>query len=201
MHIIQDWSSDNELIFQTYLFNFFVAIVVLGKLFSKNICKTISKMLAHKKVDQAVVSFVSNIVSFIIFFGAIIAAISHLGFNASSLVAIVVGAALVIILVLAGSLLNFSSDVLLIILTHFKSDAFVEVKGFSSIVEEIHNSSTTFCTGDNKTVIPPKGSVTSSTMTNYSAKSRRTIALDQASIEIPYPQLSLYVKKEEYHES
>jgi len=276
MDTILNWFSENELLFQKYIVDFAIAIaiVVLGKLFAKIICKAVSKMLAHKKVDQAVISFVSSILYFIIFFVAIIAAISHLGFNTSSLVAIVGAAGLAIGLALQGSLSNFASGVLLIILKPFKSGDFVEVAGISGIVEEIHIFSTTFRTGDNKTVIIPNGSVTNSTITNYSAKPIRRIdliigvsydadlaktkeilnkitsehslvlkdhditigvseladnsvnlvarpwvktenywpvyfdllenikvALDQAGIEIPYPQLSLHVNKEENHES
>ena len=276
MDTILDWFSHNKPLFHQYLIDFVIAIaiVIMGKLFAKVICKGISKMLAHKKVDQAVISFVSSIVYFIVFFVAIIAAISHLGFNTSSLVAIVGAAGLAIGLALQGSLSNFASGVLLIILKPFKNGDFVEVAGISGIVEEIHIFSTTFRTGDNKTVIIPNGSVTNSTIINYSAKPIRRIdliigvsydadlaktkeilnkissahslvlkdhditigvseladnsvnlvvrpwvktedywpvyfdllenikvALDQAGIEIPYPQLSLHVNKEENHES
>ncbi|MFT5757129.1 MAG: small conductance mechanosensitive channel [Alteromonadaceae bacterium] len=276
MDTITNWISANQLLFQTYLIDFVVAIaiVILGKLFAKIIAKGISKVLEHKQVDQAVINFVSSIVYFIVFFVAIIAAISHLGFNTSSLVAIVGAAGLAIGLALQGSLSNFASGVLLIVLKPFKSGDFVEVAGVSGIVESISIFSSTFRTGDNKTVIIPNGSVTNSTITNYSAKPIRRIdliigvsydadlaktkdilkkitsehslvlkdrditigvseladnsvnlvvrpwvktenywpvyfdllenikvALDQAGIEIPYPQLSLHVKKEENHES
>ena len=276
MDTILDWFSHNKPLFHQYLIDFVIAIaiVIMGKLFAKVICKGISKMLAHKKVDQAVISFDSSIVYFIVFFVAIIAAISHLGFNTSSLVAIVGAAGLAIGLALQGSLSNFASGVLLIILKPFKNGDFVEVAGISGIVEEIHIFSTTFRTGDNKTVIIPNGSVTNSTIINYSAKPIRRIdliigvsydadlaktkeilnkissahslvlkdhditigvseladnsvnlvvrpwvktedywpvyfdllennkvALDKAGIEIPYPQLSLHVNKEENHES
>jgi len=276
MDTILDWFSHNKPLFHQYLIDFAIAIaiVVIGRLFAKIVCKGIHKMLSLKNIDQAVIGFVSSIVYFIVFFVSIIAAISHLGFNTSSLVAIVGAAGLAIGLALQGSLSNFASGVLLIILKPFKSGDFVEVSGIAGIVEEIHIFSTTFRTGDNKTVIIPNGSVTNSTITNYSTKPIRRIdliigvsydadlaktkeilktitsehplvlndhaitigvseladnsvnlvarpwvktenywpvhfdllenikvALDQAGIEIPYPQLSLHVNKEENHES
>jgi small conductance mechanosensitive channel len=154
-----------------------IVIVFVGKLVAKLISATTAKILAHRGVDTAVISFLSSIIYGIAFFIAIIAAISHLGFNTSSLVAIVGAAGLAIGLALQGSLSNFASGVLLILFKPFKNGDFVEVAGVAGIVEEIHIFSTKFRTGDNKTVILPNGSITSSSITNYSTKPTRRIDL------------------------
>lgn len=179
MDMITNWFTENQALLIDFGIKLVVAlaIVFIGKLLAKLISAGISKLLAHRKVDAAVISFLSSIVYAIVFFVAIIAAISHLGFNTSSLVAIVGAAGLAIGLALQGSLSNFASGVLLITLKPFKTGDFVEVAGIAGIVEEIHIFSTKFRTGDNKTVIVPNGTVTSSSIINYSTKPTRRIDL------------------------
>jgi small conductance mechanosensitive channel len=106
-----------------------------------------------------------------------IAAISHLGFNTSSLVAIVGAAGLAIGLALQGSLSNFASGILLISFKPFKAGDFVEVAGTAGVVEEVQIFSTQLKTPDNKTVIIPNGGITSGNIVNYSSKPTRRIDL------------------------
>jgi len=276
METLINWFNGNQALLIDYAIKFVVAIliIVLGKLVAKLIAKAVSKVMAHRKVDDAVISFIASMVYGIAFFVAIIAAISHLGFNTSSLVAIVGAAGLAVGLALQGSLSNFASGVLLIVFKPFKAGDFVEAAGVAGIVEEILIFSTKLRTGDNKTVIIPNGSITGGTITNYSTKPTRRIdliigvgydadlaktkavlnkvtsehelvlkdpettigvseladnsvnfvvrpwvksenywpvyfelletikvELDKAGIEIPFPQLSVHVNKEENHES
>lgn len=276
MDLLLKWFEENQTLLVDYAIKFVVAIVIflVGKFLARVISKAIAKILTKRGVDAAVVSFVSSLIYGLVFIVAIIAAISHLGFNTSSLVAIIGAAGLAIGLALQGSLSNFASGVLIISLRPFKSGDFVEVSGISGVVEEILIFSTKLRTGDNKAVIIPNGSITSGTITNYSAKPTRRIdliigvsydanlaqtkkvlsdvvaknelvlkdqdvtigvseladnsvnlvvrpwvksenywpvyfdllenikvALDEAGIEIPYPQLSLHMNREENHDS
>jgi len=176
---ILTWFQDNQTLIQEFAIKFVVALVILvvGKFIAKLISKGVQKLLAHKKVDNTVISFVSSLVYGLVVLVAFIAAISHLGFNTSSLVAIVGAAGLAIGLALQGSLSNFASGILLISFKPFKSGDFVEVAGTAGVVEEVHIFSTQLRTGDNKTVIIPNGSITSGTITNYSRKPTRRIDL------------------------
>ncbi len=179
MENVSQWFIDNQALMFSYLVKFVVAIliIIIGKYIAKITSKTLSKVMAHRKVDQAVIAFIANIVSGIIFFVAIIAAISHLGFNTSSLVAIVGAAGLAVGLALQGSLSNFASGVLIILLKPFRAGDFVEVSGVSGVVEEILIFATKLRTGDNKTVIIPNGSITGGIIINYSSKPTRRIDL------------------------
>ncbi len=179
MDSIIQWFTNNQALLLTYAIKLVVAvlIIIVGKYIAKLVAKALSKIMSHRKVDDAVISFVASIVSGGVFFIAIIAAISHLGFNTSSLVAIVGAAGLAIGLALQGSLSNFASGVLLILFKPFKAGDFVEVSGVSGVVEEILIFATKLRTGDNKTVIIPNGSITGGTITNYSTKPTRRIDL------------------------
>ncbi len=179
MEMITAWLAENQTMLFDFAIKFVVAVLIIfvGKFLAKLISAGAAKVLAHRKVDGAVISFLASIIYGIVFFVAIIAAISHLGFNTSSLVAIVGAAGLAIGLALQGSLSNFASGVLLITLKPFKTGDFIEVAGIAGIIEEIHIFSTKFRTGDNKTVIVPNGSITSGTIINYSTKPIRRIDL------------------------
>lgn len=152
-------------------------IFIVGKWLSKLVSNTIAKVMLHKGVDQTVSSFVGSLVYGIAFALTIIVAISHLGFNTTSLVAILGAAGLAVGLALQGSLSNFASGVLLILFRPFKAGDFVEVAGVAGIVEEIQIFSTMMRTGDNKTVVIPNGNITGNTITNYSTKPTRRIDL------------------------
>ena len=179
MEFITSWFNENQTMLLDLAVQFIVALLILivGKIVAKLIRKGVQKLLEHKKVDNTVISFISSLVYGIVILVSFIAAISHLGFNTTSLVAIVGAAGLAIGLALQGSLSNFASGILLITLKPFKSGDFVEVSGTAGVVEEVNIFSTQLRTGDNKTVIIPNGSITSGTITNYSRKPTRRIDL------------------------
>lgn len=179
MEFIISWFNENQTMLQNLAVQFVVALLILfvGKIIAKLIRKGVQKLLEHKQVDNTVISFISSLVYGLVILVSFIAAISHLGFNTSSLVAIVGAAGLAIGLALQGSLSNFASGILLITLKPFKSGDFVEVSGTAGVVEEVNIFSTQLRTGDNKTVIIPNGSITSGTITNYSRKPTRRIDL------------------------
>lgn len=179
MEQITNWLTTNQDLIIGFGIKLAVALVILfiGKLIAKLISKTTKKVLTKKEFDKTVVSFIGSLIYGIFIIITFIVAISHLGFNTSSLVAIVGAAGLAIGLALQGSLSNFASGILLITLKPFKAGNFVEVAGTAGIVEEINIFATQLRTGDNKTVIIPNGSITSSNITNFSAKPMRRIDL------------------------
>lgn len=179
MEVIQNWLLDNQQMLIDFAIKLIVslAIIVIGKFIANMVRKGVVKVMRHKGMDDAIISFISSLLYGMLFFIVIVAAISHLGFNTTSLVAVVGAAGLAIGLALQGSLSNFASGVLLIVFKPFKSGDFIEVSGVSGIVEKILIFSTELRTGDNKTVIIPNGSITSGTITNYSTKPTRRIDL------------------------
>jgi small conductance mechanosensitive channel len=179
MDNIIHWVTENQPMLIATLIKFIIAIVIfiVGKFIAKLISSATKKVLTHKKFDDTVISFVASLVYGLVVIVAFIAAISHLGFNTTSLVAIVGAAGLAIGLALQGSLSNFASGILLISLKPFKAGDFVEIAGTAGVVEEVHVFSTQLRTGDNKTVIIPNGGITNGNITNYSAKPTRRIDL------------------------
>ena len=179
MDNVINWFTENQPMLLATLIKFIIAIVIfiVGKFVAKLISSTTKKILIHKKFDDTVISFIASLVYGLVVIVAFIATISHLGFNTTSLVAIVGAAGLAIGLALQGSLSNFASGILLISLKPFKAGDFVEIAGTAGVVEEVHVFSTQLRTGDNKTVIIPNGGITNGNITNYSAKPTRRIDL------------------------
>jgi len=179
MEVLTEFFNNNHEMLIGFGLKLVVALLifVIGKWLSNLVSKTISKIMLHNKVDSTVTSFVASLIYGIAFALTIILAISHLGFNTTSLVAILGAAGLAVGLALQGSLSNFASGVLLILFRPFKAGDFVEVAGVSGVVEEIQIFSTMLKTGDNKTVVIPNGNITGGVITNYSTKPIRRIDL------------------------
>ena len=179
MEYIASFFQNNQELMISYGIKFIVAVIIfiVGKSLSKMVSTGISKLMVSRGIDETVSSFVGSLIYGIAFALTIIIAIGHLGFNTTSLVAIIGAAGLAVGLALQGSLSNFASGVLLIMFRPFKAGDFVEVAGVSGVVEEVQIFSTVLKTGDNKTVIIPNGGITGGTITNYSTKPTRRIDL------------------------
>lgn len=179
MEIILNWFTENQTFLIDYAIKIVVAIAifVFGKMVARLLTKAVEKVLIHRNVDKTVASFLVSILYGILITFVVIAAISHLGFNTTSLVAVLGAAGLAVGLALQGSLSNFASGVLLVSFRPFKAGDFVEVAGISGTVEEVLIFSTKLKTPDNKEIIIPNGSITSGSITNYSAKDTRRVDL------------------------
>jgi small conductance mechanosensitive channel len=152
-----------------------IAILIIGWWIAKLIRKALVKVMTRKEIDGLLISFTSNIVYLALVAFVFIAALGELGVQTTSFIAIIGAAGLAIGLSLQGSLSNFASGVMIIFFRPFKVGDFVEAGGISGIVEGIQIFSTQMRTGDNKSIIIPNSSITSSTITNYSAKSERRV--------------------------
>lgn len=173
VHVVATWGLG-------LLYNIIAAAIIflLGCWIAKLLQGLCARLLARAKVDQTLIKFLSNIVYALLVALVVIAALSRLGVNTTSLAAVMAAAGLAVGLALQGSLSNFAAGVLLIIFKPFRIGDYVEAGGTSGVVEEIHIFNTMLCTGDNKQVIVPNSQVSATTITNYSTKNTRRIDLE-----------------------
>ena len=159
------------------LTNIAVAAAILfgGIWLAKQIKKYVVLMMERRNVDALLASFSSNIVYVALVAFVVIAALSQLGIQTTSFVAIIGAAGLAIGLALQGSLANFASGVMIIAFRPFKVGDFIEAGGVAGVVEGIQIFSTQMRTGDNKAIILPNSGITSGNITNYSAKDTRRV--------------------------
>ena len=152
-----------------------VLILVVGIYVSKILIRILKKVLQNAGMENILVNFISSIINWLLLLFVIIAALSQLGINTNSLIALIGAAGLAIGLALQDSLKNFASGVLLITFRPFKQGDFVEAGGTTGTVEKITIFSTTMRTPDNKEIIVPNGSIYTDVITNYSTKGTRRV--------------------------
>ena len=152
-----------------------IIILVIGWILTKVIVRLVEKYLIRYKVDEILVNFTSSLVKATLLLLVAVAALSQLGVNTTSLIALIGAAGLAIGLALQDSLKNFASGVLLIIYRPFKVGDFVEVADTQGSVEEITMFTTALKTADNREVIVPNGEIYANTIVNYSSKPIRRI--------------------------
>jgi small conductance mechanosensitive channel len=159
------------------LTNIIIAAIILfgGIWLAKRIKQYIAVMMEKREIDALLASFTSNIAYVALVAFVVIAALSQLGIQTTSFVAIIGAAGLAIGLSLQSSLSNFASGVMIIAFRPFKVGDFIEAGGVAGVVEGIQIFSTQMRTGDNKAIIVPNSNITGGNITNYSAKDTRRV--------------------------
>lgn len=160
-----------------------LAILVIGIWIIKFIRRIVEKRLDKREIDPTLAKFLLNLIYFLLLTVVILAALSQLGIETTSFIAILGAAGLAVGLALQGSLANFASGVLLIIFRPFKVDDFVKLADEEGFVEKIQIFTTQIRTFDNRTIIIPNSVITGSKITNYTTKEIRRVDL---SIGISY---------------
>ena len=154
-----------------------LAILFFGRIAAKWGRRIVERVLERGKTDKIVIGFVGSIVYIGLMVFVVLAALSQVGIQTTSFIAIIGAAGLAIGLALQGSLANFASGFLLIIFRPFKVGDFIEAGGVSGSVESIQIFTTTLTTPDNKSIIVPNSNIYSGNITNYSAKETRRVDL------------------------
>jgi small conductance mechanosensitive channel len=174
-----DFLEKNQQLILSYSVKVLVALVILylGRWLSKSLTRMLEKALIHRKVDRAVVSFLSGIIQAAIMVATILIALSQVGIQTASFIAILGAAGLAIALALQGSLSNFASGVLIIMFRPFRAGDFVDAAGISGVVEKIEIFQTVLKSADNKRIIVPNSQITGSAIINYSAEKTRRVDL------------------------
>ena len=163
----------------TFFIDAVVAIVIffVGRMIARIISAGIRKLMQAQEVDKILETFVCNLSYWILMTFVIIAAISQLGVQTTSLIAVMGAAGLAIGLALQGSLANFAAGVLIVLFRPYRVGDFVEAAGIGGVVVQVQILSTVLKTGDNKQIVVPNAQIMGSIITNYSANDTRRIDL------------------------
>lgn len=154
-----------------------VIIFVIGRWLAKLIAKLIARLMTRANVDKTLTKFTQSLCYAVLFFFVIIAALAKLGIQTASFIVVAGAAGFAVGLALQGSLANFASGVLMLILRPFKVGDFVEIAGAKGKVKQIQIFNTIINTLDNIKVIVPNAKVTADKIMNYTANGSRRIDL------------------------
>jgi small conductance mechanosensitive channel len=159
--------------------NLLAAIVIfyVGRLVARVLTRGVRKVMEGQSVDPILVSFVTSLVQWGLMAFVIIAAITKLGVQTASLVALIGAAGLAVGLALQGSLANFAAGVLIVLFRPYRVGDYVEAAGVAGSVVQVQVLTTILRTPDNKEIIIPNGQIMSSIITNYNANPTRRIDL------------------------
>lgn len=152
-----------------------IVVFFVGRLIIKLVKRWMANGLMSKHGDATVHSFLSNLVSVLLYFILIVSIISILGINTSSLVALLASAGLAIGMALSGTLQNFAGGVMIVMFRPFKVGDYISAQGFEGKVSEIQIFNTHLLTVDNKEVILPNGALSTGVMTNFSKQGTRRV--------------------------
>lgn len=150
-------------------------VFIFGKWIAKIVSNLIGKALAKTNMDDMLIKFILSIVNTLLLFFVVIASLSQLGIDTTSLIALIGAAGLAIGLALQNSLQNFAAGVMLIIFKPFKNGDLIEAGGVFGVVEEVGIFTSTLASLDNKEIIIPNGQIMGGSITNFSAKDTRRV--------------------------
>jgi small conductance mechanosensitive channel len=152
-----------------------IVIFVVGRWIARFISNMVRKMMRKADVDQTLRKFVANMTYIALLVFVVLAALSQLGIQTTSFIAVLGAAGLAVGLALQGSLSNFAAGFLMILFRPIRVGDFIEGAGTAGTVEGIAIFTTTLTTPDNKTVIVPNAAMTSDNIVNWTVKGTRRV--------------------------
>ncbi len=150
-------------------------IFIIGKIAAKWVVKIIGKIMTKAKVDETLSKFLLDVIYVLFIIFVALAALSKLGVETTSFIAVLGAAGLAIGLAFKDTFANMGAAVLLIIFRPFKNGDLVEVSGVKGVVESINMFSVFLKTADNKAIVVPNNKIISSNIINYSSKETRRV--------------------------
>jgi len=154
-----------------------IAIFIIGKFVAKRLTALLGRGMTRSGTDPMLAKFFTNIVYALMLTFVVIAAISNLGVQTASLVAVVGAAGLAIGLALQGSLSNFAAGVMAIIFRPYNTGDVIEAAGKTGLVEELDIFTTTLRLPDKTKIIIPNAQVLDGPITNYTEAGNRRMNL------------------------
>jgi small conductance mechanosensitive channel len=173
------WLKANEGLLVSYVVNLATAIIILivGAFLARMASKLVTRLMQARGLDITVTRFLSSIIRYIVLIITAIAAMSHVGIQTTSFIAVLGAAGLAVGLALQGSLSNFAAGVLLVIFRPFRSGEYVDLGGAEGTVQEIQIFSTTLLTADGKIIVVPNNRIISGNIVNYSREPNRRLQI------------------------
>jgi small conductance mechanosensitive channel len=152
-----------------------IVILIVGFWLSKIASRGLRKILRKSNTDEGLVTFSTSFVSMVLKILVVVSAISQLGIEMTSFVALLGAAGLAIGLAFSGTLSNFAGGIMILVLKPFKVGDIVFTQGEKGIVKEIQIFNTYLYTTDNKVIILPNGPVANGNITNFTKADTRRV--------------------------
>lgn len=150
-------------------------IVVIGFWLARILSRGLERLLKARKTDPGLITFLRSLTAIGIKILVLISAVTQLGVEMTSFVALLGAAGLAIGMAFSGTLSNFAGGVMILFFKPFKVGDFVDLGGEQGTVQEIQIFNTILSTTDNKTIIMPNGPVANGVITNFTKADKRRV--------------------------
>lgn len=152
-----------------------IVVLIVGLLLISWISGKAEHIIGKTKIDGTLKPFIISLIRALLKIFLVLAVIAMLGIDTTSFVAVLAAAGFAIGLAFQGSLSNFAGGVLLLVTRPIKVGDFIEANGYSGTVEAIQILYSQIVTLDNKVIHIPNGSLSNTSITNYSEKATRRV--------------------------
>ncbi|VEB95494.1 Small-conductance mechanosensitive channel [Cedecea lapagei] len=175
IHNAGGWLVRNQELLLSYAVNIVaaVAILIVGMIIARLISGAVNRLMLARSIDSTVADFLSALVRYGIIAFTLIAALSRVGVQTASVIAVLGAAGLAVGLALQGSLSNLAAGVLLVTFRPFRTGEYVDLGGIAGTVLNVQIFSTTLRTVDGKIVVVPNGKIIAGNIINFSREPAR----------------------------
>ena len=152
-----------------------IAILVIGKFVIKFIRRAIIKIMGKKLIEKAIISFTASMINVVLWAFVILAALSQIGIETTSFIAVIGAAGLAVGFALQGTLANFAAGLLIMLFKPFRAGDAVEAAGVMGAIHSITMFNTVFKSFDNKTIIVSNSAIMNGVITNFTTEGKRRV--------------------------
>ena len=174
---VQDWLTHTGIKIVISLVVLFISFKLIN-IISRRWAKKSEKLSEKGKGDKTLSRVVNHVVKISLKVVITVGVIGYLGIDTSGIAALVASIGVCVGLAVNGALSNLAGGVLLLITRPFKVDDYISACGHEGTVEDIYICNTKIRTVDNKVVYIPNGTLSTSTIVNYSMKDLRRVDID-----------------------
>ncbi|WP_296243376.1 MULTISPECIES: mechanosensitive ion channel family protein [unclassified Psychrobacter] len=154
---------------------FALLIFIIGRWLAKKIVAFSNRIMLSSHLEATAANFLSRLLYGMLLVVVILAALSKVGVQTTSVVAILGGAAVAIGLSLKDQLSNFAAGIMIVTFRPFVRGDYVQISSYTGTVTEITLINTHLTTINNHDIIIPNNDITTSAVTNYTALPNRRV--------------------------
>ncbi|WP_230661298.1 mechanosensitive ion channel family protein [Psychrobacter sp. I-STPA10] len=152
-----------------------IVIFIIGKWIVEKVVKLAEGVMQRSQLDDTMTRFLSNILYGVMLVVVAMAALSEVGVNTTSVVAILGGATVAIGISLKDQLSNFAAGVVIVVFRPFSRGDYIEVNDTKGTVEVINILHTRLITTNNHELIIPNSKISTTEVINFTSIPNRRV--------------------------
>ena len=155
-----------------------LAILIVGFLLLAVLRRTLVKIFNKTRIDPALQHFLARMIIIILQILLVLFAIEEAGIKMTLFATLIGALGVAAGLALSGTLQNFTSGILILLLKPYRIGDNVITQGQEGVVREIQLFSTIITTLDNRAVIIPNSQLSNNVVTNNSLEGKRRLDIE-----------------------